>query len=159
MRKIRRLTPAAADDFAVNKMDSLVEMFNRVMGVVLLVGVFVTGISLFVGGIGVMNIMFVAVTERTREIGLRKALGARRRAILAQFLLESSIICLIGGVAGLTLAFGTTALINHLLLPARVSWSIVLAALGVSVTVGILSGYIPAHRASRLDPIEALRYE
>ncbi|MCU0234966.1 MAG: ABC transporter permease, partial [Thermoanaerobaculales bacterium] len=94
MRKIRRLRPNEEDDFAINKMDSLLSAFNNVMGVVLAIGMAVTGISLFVGGVGVMNIMFVSVTERTREIGIRKAIGAKRRSILLQFLLESSAICL-----------------------------------------------------------------
>jgi putative ABC transport system permease protein len=159
MRKIRKLTPTEEDDFAVNKMDALVAMFNNVMGVVVLIGMIITGISLFVGGIGVMNIMFVSVTERTREIGVRKAIGARRRAILSQFLFESSAICLLGGLLGLSAAFGVTEIIDRLLMPASVSLPIVVVALGVSIGTGVVAGLLPAYRASRLDPIEALRYE
>jgi putative ABC transport system permease protein len=159
MRKIRRLRPNEEDDFAINKMDSLLSAFNNVMGVVLAIGMAVTGISLFVGGVGVMNIMFVSVTERTREIGIRKAIGAKRRSILLQFLLEASAICLIGGSIGVVLSFAVAAVIDKLLLPASVSLPIVLIALAVSVAVGVISGFIPAWRASRLNPIEALRYE
>jgi len=159
MRKLRKLTPTDEDNFSINTMDSLVAMFNNVMGVVLLIGIIITGISLFVGGIGVMNIMFVSVTERTHEIGIRKAIGAKRRAILAQFLFESSAICLVGGTIGLLVAFGVTALINTMVMPASISPLIVVTALAVSAAVGVASGFIPAFRASRLDPIEALRYE
>jgi putative ABC transport system permease protein len=159
MRKIRRLEPGEDDDFAVNKMDSLLDAFNNVMGVLLLIGMSVTGISLFVGGVGVMNIMFVSVTERTREIGIRKAIGAKRAAILQQFLFEAAAICLVGGVIGVALSFGVAALIDRLLMPASLSLPIVGLALGVSVLVGLIAGLIPAWRASRLNPIEALRYE
>jgi putative ABC transport system permease protein len=159
MRKVRKLKPNQDDNFAINKMDSLLEAFNNVMGVVLMIGMAVTGISLFVGGVGVMNIMFVSVTERTHEIGIRKAIGAKRRAILQQFLLEASMICLVGGAIGVALSFGVAAAIDRFLLPASVSLPIVIIALTVSVAVGVISGFIPAWRASRLNPIDALHYD
>ncbi len=159
MRKVRKLKPNEEDNFAINKMDSLLEAFNNVMGVVLMIGMAVTGISLFVGGVGVMNIMFVSVTERTHEIGTRKAIGAKRRAILQQFLLEASMICLVGGAIGVALSFGVAAAIDRFVLPASVSLPIVIIALTVSVAVGVISGFIPAWRASRLNPIDALHYE
>ena len=159
MRGIRGLKPIEKDDFTINKLDTLLDAYNNTMGVVVLVGLAITSISLFVGGVGVMNIMLVSVTERTREIGIRKAIGAKRRSILLQFLFESSIICLFGGIIGVTIAGALTAIINASLMPASMSPGIVLAALAVSVAVGVISGMIPAWRGARLDPIEALRYE
>ena len=159
MRTIRRLRPMATDNFSINKLDSLVGTFNNMMGVLLLVGLVVTSISLFVGAVGVMNIMFVTVTERTREIGIRKAIGATRRSILLQFLCESSVIGLLGGAIGIVLAVILTAVINAVLMPAAVSWPIVAVAVGVSAGVGVLAGVAPAYRGAKLDPIEALRYE
>jgi putative ABC transport system permease protein len=159
MRKVRNLGPTEEDDFAINKLDTLMGAYNNVMGVVLLIGLMVTSISLFVGGVGVMNIMFVSVTERTREIGIRKAIGARRRSILMQFLFESSVICLIGGMIGIVLAALLTFVINAVLMPASISPGILLMAVIVSILVGVLSGIVPAWRGARLDPIEALRYE
>jgi putative ABC transport system permease protein len=159
MRKIRKLRPVQPDNFSINKLDTLVGTFGNVMGVVLLVGLIVTSISLFVGAVGVMNIMFVSVTERTREIGVRKAIGATKRVILSQFLLESCAICLLGGVIGILLASVLTALINAVLMPATVSWPIVVVAVTVSMAVGIAAGVAPAYRGATLDPIEALRYE
>jgi putative ABC transport system permease protein len=159
MRKVRKLSPTEDDDFAVNKLDTLMGAYNSIMGVVMLIGLLVTGISLFVGGVGVMNIMFVSVTERTHEIGIRKAIGARRRSIMMQFLFESSVICLFGGVIGVVLAALLTFLINAVLMPASLSPAILLTAIVVSLLVGVLSGIVPAWRGARLDPIEALRYE
>jgi len=159
MRKIRKLKPFEKENFSINTMDSLIQVYNNVMGVVVLIGLVITGISLFVGGIGVMNIMFVSVTERTREIGIRKAIGAKKRSILTQFLFESSAICMIGGFIGVILSFGVAAIIDKYVLPASVSIPIVLIALVISIMTGVVSGFIPAYRASRLNPIEALRYE
>jgi len=159
MRKIRKLRPTEDENFSINKLDTLMGAFNSVLGVILLVGLLVTSISLFVGGVGVMNIMFVSVTERTREIGIRKAIGAKRHSILLQFLFESCAICLLGGVIGILLASVLTAVINATLMPANVSLPIVVIAVLVSVVVGVLSGLVPAYRAAKLNPIDALRYE
>jgi putative ABC transport system permease protein len=159
MRKVRGLRPVEPDNFSINKLDTLVGTFNSVMGVVLLVGLVVTSFSLFVGAVGVMNIMIVSVTERTREIGIRKAIGATRRSILMQFLFESSAICLLGGGVGILLAAVVTAVLNASVMPASLSLPIVGVAVLVSVLVGVVAGVAPAWRGARFDPIEALRYE
>jgi putative ABC transport system permease protein len=159
MRKVRGLRPAEPDNFSINRLDTLVGTFSKVMGVVLLVGLLVTSISLFVGAVGVMNIMLVSVTERTREIGIRKAIGATRRSILLQFLFESSAICLLGGTIGIALAAGVTAILNATVMPASLSLPILIIAVAVSILVGVVAGVAPAYRGARLDPIEALRYE
>lgn len=158
MRKLRNVAPGDDDDFAINEQQAFINMFHRVGGVIAAVGLFITGLSLFVGGIGIMNIMFVSVAERTKEIGLRKALGAKPRAILLQFLLEAALICLLGGLIGLGLAWGAAAGAASVL-PMRISPMVVGLALGVSLLTGIIAGFLPAWRAAKMDPVEALRVE
>ena len=156
MRRVRRLAPHEPDDFAINQQDQFVKMFNKVGGTIAAVGVFITGLSLFVGGIGIMNIMFVSVAERTREIGIRKAIGAKRRTILLQFLIEAASICLLGGLIGLMIAWPLTLLIQKVL-PATMSLFVVGVAILVSLFTGVLSGFFPAWRAARMNPVDALR--
>ena len=158
LRKIRRVQPGEDDDFSINQQENFVSTFNRVAGTIAAVGLFITGLSLFVGGIGIMNIMFVSVAERTREIGIRKAIGARRRTILLQFLIEAAAICLIGGLVGLAIAYPLTFLMNHFL-PAQMSLTAAGAALSVALFTGVISGFLPAWRAARMNPVDALRNE
>lgn len=158
MRKIRGLKYDEPNDFSVNQQDALVESYNSVVGVIQIAGLLITGLSLFVGAIGIMNIMFVSVRERTREIGIRKAIGAKRRTILAQFLMEASVICLAGGLIGLILAVLLSMLVNQFI-PTSVQVDVVIIAIGVSLMTGILSGFAPAYTAAKMDPVDALRYE
>ncbi len=156
MRKIRRVAPGDPDDFAINQQDQFVKLFHQLGGTIAAVGIFITGLSLFVGGIGIMNIMFVSVAERTREIGIRKAIGAKRRTVLLQFLIEAACICMIGGLIGLAIAWPVTLGINRFM-PVTLSLPVVGIALLVSLITGLLSGFFPAWRAARMNPVDALR--
>ena len=158
LRRARHIEPGQPDNFAINQQDQILEMFHRVAGTIGAIGLFITGLSLFVGGIGIMNIMFVSVAERTREIGVRKAIGARSRTILLQFLIEAACICLLGGVIALVIAWPGTVLLQKIM-PATLSPLIVGIALFVSALTGIVSGFLPAWRAARMNPVDALRNE
>ncbi|MWV54700.1 FtsX-like permease family protein [Chlorobium phaeovibrioides] len=161
MRRIRRLPPQKEADFSINEQKAFKSQLDPIKNGIAAAGIFITGMSLFVGAIGIMNITFVSVKERTREIGLRKALGARRNTILMQFLIESVMICLIGGLIGLVTSFLMTWAIATALpdFPVQFSPALVFASLVVSVATGIISGLAPAVNASRLDPADSLRYE
>jgi putative ABC transport system permease protein len=160
LRRARGLRAEQEDNFSINRQSAIVKMFESETGALFGVGIAVGVIALVVGGIGVMNIMLVAVTERTREIGVRRALGARRRTILMQFLVESSVVTLVGGLTGTALGLGT-AQIFSLTTPvsAIVTPLAIILGFGISVVTGLGFGTWPAWRAATLDPIEALRYE
>jgi putative ABC transport system permease protein len=161
MRRIRRLSTAAEDDFAISTPDQIIQQFDRITGLIGLVAIAISGLGLLVGGIGVMNIMLMSVTERTREIGVRKALGARRRDIIAQFLVEATTLTGLGGVLGILIAVAITMVLGALVpaLPSKVpAWALI-AGFSTSVAVGVFFGVWPAVKAARLDPVEALRYE
>jgi putative ABC transport system permease protein len=158
MRRLRRLAPNDPDNFAINQSDQILTLFHTIGGTIAAIGLFVTGLSLFVGGIGIMNIMFVSVAERTREIGIRKAIGAKRRTILLQFLIEAASICLIGGVIALAIAWPMTLLMGKVM-PAVLSLPVVGIALFMALVTGILAGFFPAWRAAKMNPVDALRNE
>jgi putative ABC transport system permease protein len=161
MRRIRRLPTSAEDDFAISTPDQIIQQFDRITGLIGLVAIAISGLGLLVGGIGVMNIMLMSVTERTREIGVRKALGARRRDIIGQFLVEATTLTGSGGVLGILIAVAITTLLGALVpsLPSTVpAWALI-AGFSMSVGVGVFFGVWPAVKAARLDPVEALRYE
>jgi putative ABC transport system permease protein len=162
LRQRHRIT--TTDDFTVTAQEDLLDALRQVTGVFTLFLGSIAGISLVVGGIGIMNIMLVSVTERTREIGIRKAIGAKRQDILLQFLAESAALSLTGGIVGIALGSGLSRLISGTSLQGQVlttvvSPNIVVLAASVSVAIGLFFGIYPASRAARLRPIEALRYE
>lgn len=161
LRAIRRVAPGQEDDFEMMTSDSLIKQFNDVTFALRVGLAVISSIALLAAGVGIMNIMLVSVTERTREIGVRRAIGAKRRSILAQFIIEAVVLCEIGGIAGVLLGFAGANVVAVWLLkvpPAfPLDWA--LAGLGICSLVGIIFGSYPAYKAANLDPIESLRYE
>lgn len=164
LRQRHRLQPGEEDDFDVQNMAQLLATFQAIsLGLTFFLGT-IAAISLVVGGIGIMNIMLATVAERTREIGIRKALGAKGRDILRQFLIEALVVTLGGGLVGLGLGWalmagGAAVVSTWLEMSASLQWWVVAMSVAISTVVGLVSGLYPAIRASRLDPVEALRYE
>ena len=160
MRRAHRIEFGEEADFNIRNSADLLETFNETNQTFALLLAGIAGVSLLVGGIGIMNIMLVSVTERTREIGVRKALGATRRAIMTQFLVEALFLCILGGLIGVAAGYGAAELMTRF-----ASWDTavapeaVAAAIGFSAAVGLFFGLWPARRAAVLDPIDALRYE
>jgi putative ABC transport system permease protein len=160
LRRRRGVKAGQKDNFGVSSQDSLLDIYNQLTGATYLVLTAVSGVALMIGGIGVMNIMLVSVTERTKEIGIRKAVGATRKNILSQFLIEAVVLTGLGGLIGLVIGEILSLLMNTFSpLPAFVPLWAVIVGIGVSAAVGIIFGMWPAWKAARLDPIEALRYE
>jgi putative ABC transport system permease protein len=160
LRQRRKVPYGKPDDFSIMTQDTLVDLYNQLTGAAYLVMVVISSIGLLVGGIGVMNIMLVSVKERTREIGIRKAIGARSGDILKQFLIEAIFLTGTGGVIGVLVGFGIAFIVKAATpLPAAVSWWSVFLGLSVSAAIGLFFGIFPAQKAAHMDPIVALRYE
>ena len=158
MRHIRGLKPNQKNDFAINQTKAFEKNYNALKLAIGGTGTFITLLSLIVGGIGVMNIMFVSVKERTREIGVRKAIGATRGMILGQFLMEAVSVCLIAGFIGLSISYMLSILLNKIF-PSTLDIWLAMFSIFMSIIVGVISGIIPSYRAANLDPIDSLRYE
>lgn len=158
MRLIRKVPPGKPDDFAINEQKVFSDFYDKTVGIIALAGIVITALALFVGAIGIMNIMFVSVTERTKEIGIRKAIGAKTWSIMIQFLSEAIIITLIGGVIGLIISYPLSLIIDKVL-PTSMPINIVILALIISAVVGVISGFLPAYKAAKMDPVDALRYD
>jgi putative ABC transport system permease protein len=160
LRRKRRLPNDKPDDFALFTSDYFLDLWNKISGMIFILMFAVASVGLLVGGIGVMNIMLVSVTERTREIGVRKAIGAKRRNILAQFLIEAVTLTAVGGIVGVLLGSGLSLLMHYALhMPAVLSLFWVVTALVMCAMIGVVFGVYPAWKAARLDPVDALRYE
>jgi putative ABC transport system permease protein len=161
MRRLRRLPPDKDDDFELSSPDFLSNLWNQLTGALVILTTVISSIGLLVGGIGVMNIMLISVTERTQEIGVRKAIGARRADIRLQFLLEAVVLTLVGGTIGILIGSGISMLVRTLVpsIPATLSYLWVSIGFAISVGVGLFFGYYPASVAAKLDPIDCLRYE
>jgi putative ABC transport system permease protein len=162
LRQRHHLESDQPDDFKVRIQDEILKTVSTILGSITAVVAGVVGVALLVGGIGIMNIMLVSVTERTREIGVRKAMGARRQDVLVQFLIEAVTLAFLGGFLGIALGYGAGVFVSHLIPdwpPAHVPLWAVGIAFGFSAAVGIFFGIYPAGKAARLDPIDALRYE
>jgi putative ABC transport system permease protein len=158
MRRYRRLAPTEADNFGINGQDIFMNIYRQITSSIYAGGFMIAAISLIVGGIGIMNIMLVSVTERTSEIGLRKALGARRWVIMWQFLLEAAVLCALGGVLGVALAYAGSQIMNKFL-PTYMPLWVVAFGVAFAALVGVFFGFYPSLKAARLSPIEALRQE
>ncbi len=161
LRRNHRLKDGDENNFTMNSMEEIMETIDTTMGMMTMLLAAIAGISLVVGGIGIMNIMYVSVTERTKEIGLRMSVGARGIDILSQFLIEAILICLTGGIIGIILGYGLGAIVEMFVdqISVSISPTSVIMAFGVCVIIGIFFGWYPAKKAANLDPIEALRYE
>jgi putative ABC transport system permease protein len=160
MRIQHQIEPGDDDDFRVQTQDDLIATRTQATQTMTSLLAGIAGVSLVVGGIGIMNIMLVSVTERTREIGLRLAIGARGTDVLLQFLIEAVVISLLGGGIGIMLGYGSSGMLqNYLRSPTLISVNAIFTAVGFSALVGIFFGFYPARKAAGLDPIEALRFE
>lgn len=160
LRRRHGIPPGEMDDFSIRDMSEMLKTMSSTSGLMTSLLLIVAMLSLVVGGVGIMNIMLVSVTERTREIGLRMAVGARGSRILLQFLTESVLLCILGGIVGILAGRGASTAIAYILgWPIEVSFSAIVISVGVSAGIGVLFGFYPAWRASRLNPIEALRHE
>ena len=161
LRQRREVKFGDKNDFDIKTADAFISQFDSIIGGVGIAAIAISCLGLLVGGIGVMNIMLVSVTERTKEIGIRKAIGATKSAIVFQFLLEAMTLTAIGGVIGLAVALGISNLMMLLIpsMPAQVELWMIILSLAVSIGVGLIFGVLPARKAAKLDPIECLRYE
>ncbi len=159
MRKARKVPYGERDDFGVNQQEAFKTTFESLTSLIKIIGTLITSLSLIVGSVGIANIMFVSVKERTKEIGIRKAIGAKRRTILLQFLIESCSICLLGGVIGILISFPISLIINAFVLPTAMPLWVIILALFVSLVFGVLAGFFPAYNAAKMDPVDSLRYE